>query len=274
MSVSEQAGAGLLQLVERDLQRGTSDLPQLPRGAAEALRLARATDFDVDAAATLAENDPPLAARVLAVANSVLYARGARHVSPRRAVAHIGGAALREVLYQTAYASMIVDVPRFAKVVASDFVHSVATAALSRALARVAPADPDEAFLAGLLHDLGRARCWSLVAKRLPTTRGDDAEALAVVDALHAGAGHALVLKWQLPDAIAEVCLHHHEPGGRKLPAIVAAADILIHTADGTPEPRSPVAALEAIGIDGNLTGEWLERASKEVERARLMTKG
>jgi len=95
-----------------------------------------------------------------------------------------------------------------------------------------------------------------------------------VVDALHAGAGHALVLKWQLPDAIAEVCLHHHEPGGRKLPAIVAAADILIHTADGTPEPRSPVAALEAIGIDGNLTGEWLERASKEVERARLMTKG
>ena len=274
MTVSENAGAGLLQLVERDLQRGTSDLPQLAKGAAEALRLARAADFEVDAAATLAENDPPLAARVLAVANSALYARGARHVSPRRAIAHIGGAALREVLYQTAYASMIVDVPRFAKAVAADFVHSVATAALARALARVAPADPDDAFLAGLLHDLGRARCWSLVAKRLPTSGGDDAEALAVVDALHAAAGHALVVKWQLPDEIAEVCLHHHEPGDRKLPLIVAAADILVHAADGTPDARSPEAALAAIGIDGGLAAEWLARGVKEFERAGLMTRG
>jgi len=273
MSAVAHAPSALFDLVAHDLSRGTSDLPQLARSAAEALRVARAAELDIDAAVKLAENDPPLAARVLAVANSALYARGARHVSPRRAVAHIGGSAVREVLYQSAYASMIVDVPRFADQIARDFVHGVATAALARALARVASADPDDAFLGGLLHDLGRARCWKLVAKRLPSAGGDD-HVHEIVDALHASAGHALVQTWQLPAEIAEVCLRHHEPGTRGLPAVVAAADVLAHAAEGRPETRTPEDALAAIGIDPGLSAEWLARGKVEVERAQLMTRG
>jgi HD-like signal output (HDOD) protein len=273
MTVAMNPGGGLFEAVERDLSRGTSDLPQLARSAAEALRIARAGDLDLDAAVKLAENDPPVAARILAVANSALYARGARHVSPRRAISHIGGSAVRDVLYQTAYASMIVDVPRFAAEVTRDFVHGVATASVARALARVAGADPEDAFLAGLLHDLGRARCWKLVAKRMPSTGGDDA-ACAVVDALHAAAGHALVTTWQLPVEIAEVCLYHHEPGERKLPRLISAADVLALVAEKRVDPRSPMDALVGIGIDAGLTDEWLARAEIELERARLMTCG
>jgi putative nucleotidyltransferase with HDIG domain len=273
MSAVVHAPSALFDLVAHDLSRGTSDLPQLARSAAEALRLARAADLDIDAAVKLAENDPPLAARVLAVANSALYARGARHVSPRRAIAHIGGSAVREVLYQSAYASMIVDVPRFADQIARDFVHGVATAALARALARVASADPEDAFLGGLLHDLGRARCWKIVAKRLPSAGGDE-HVHEIVDALHASAGHALVRTWQLPAEIADVCLHHHAPEGRRLPAIVAAADVLAHAAEGRPETRTAEEVLVAIGIDAELSAEWLARGKAEVERAQLMTRG
>lgn len=271
MTAIAGAGAGLFDAVAHDLVRGTSDLPQLARSAAEALRIARTPDLDLDAAVKLAENEPPLAARVLAVANSALYARGARHVSPRRAISHIGASAVRDVLYQTAYASMIVDVPRFSTEVLRDFVHSVATAALARSLARLAGVDSEEAFLAGLLHDLGRARCWKLVSNRMPTTGGDD-DAPAVVDALHAAAGRALVLKWQLPVEIADVCLHHHEPGERPLPRVVSAADVLAQVAEGRTDPRSPTDSLVAIGIDASLSDEWLARAATEFERATSMT--
>lgn len=268
-----RAASALFDLVERDLSRGTSDLPQLARSASEALKIARAPELDLDAAVKLAENDPPLAARILAVANSALYARGARHVSPRRAISHIGGSALRDVLFQTAYASMILDVPRFATAVTRDFVHGVAVGALSRALACVASVDADDAFLAGLLHDLGRARCWKLIAKRIPTAGGDE-DALAIVDALHMTAGHGLVQKWQLPDEIADVCLHHHEPDGRRLPSVVAAADALAEFAEVRKERQSTTAALVRIGIDASLADPWIERGIAEYERAKLMTNG
>ena len=268
---AEKSRTGSLHgFVERELSRGGNDLPQLARSAAEALRIARAAVLDLDAAARLAERDPPIAARVLAVANSALYARGARHISPRRAITHIGGSALRDVLYQAAYASMTFSVPLFATEVSRDFVHGVATAALSRALARVASADPEDAFLAGLLHDLGRARCWMLISKRV-TAVGSDEDGLAVVDALHASAGHALLKAWELPPEIADVCLHHHDPGERKLSAIIAAADVLAHAAEKRADPRVPAEVLYAIGVEPTLTDQWLKRAVGEVERARLM---
>jgi len=260
----------LSRLVRHDLSRDATALPELPRSAAEAMRIARAAVLDLDAAARLAERDPPLTARILAVANSALFARGGRHVSPRRAIAHIGGAALRDVLYQAAYASMVFEVPRYAAEVSRDFVHGVATAALSRALARVARADPEDAFLAGLLHDIGRARCWASIARRANGLCDDDA--LFVVDALHAAAGHGLLRAWQLPPEIADVCMHHHAGSPHELVAVVAAADALVHAAEHRPDSRAPIDLLSAIGVDATGVLAWLQRAEGELVRARLMT--
>lgn len=257
----------LSRLIHHDLSRGDAALPELPRSAVEAMRIARAAVLDLDAAVRLAEKDPPLAARVLAVANSVLFARGGRHVSLKRAIAHIGGAALRDVLYQAAYASMVFDVPRYAAEVSRDVVHGVTTAALARALARVSGDDPEDAFLAGLLHDLGRARCWALVAKRAHGVADDDA--LFVVDTLHAAAGYGLLRSWRLPSEIAEVCLRHHEPSGLRLASLVAAADDLAHGAERREAPRVPADAL--LPLDAGATTAWTERAHSELSRARLM---
>src|SRR4051812_47639247 len=60
-------------LLLQDLARGTSDLPALEHGAAEALRLARNPTVDMAEVALTAEADPPLAARLLSVAGSVVY---------------------------------------------------------------------------------------------------------------------------------------------------------------------------------------------------------
>ena len=214
--------------LEKDLARGTSDLPTLPRSATEALRLARMPSVDFDDLARVAGADPPLAARVVSVANSAAYARGGmpKIASVRQAAVRIGIQATRDVLYQVAYASIFVDTPRFRERVEATFQHGAATARATRIFAADCGLDLDIAFLSGLLHDLGRARCWKLLA-RCRDAVDDVAVAVEAVDALHATAGAELAAAWHLPDEVVDVCRWHHEPSGRPYPLLVAAADAI-----------------------------------------------
>ena len=75
-----------LSLLTSALERGTGDLPVLPKAAEEALRLANAKELDLQRVGEIAEGDPPLAARFIGVANSALYFRGLTIRSIRQAV--------------------------------------------------------------------------------------------------------------------------------------------------------------------------------------------
>lgn len=225
-----QAGAStrpsLLELLERDLARGTGDLPVLPRAAEESLRLAQSADVDFDEVVRIAESDPPLAARFLSVANSALYYRGVIISSIKGAVVRLGTQATRDVLYMAVYSATLFHVPGFQDIVEDSFRHSILTARAARRIAERTMADSEIAFLAGLLHDVGRARCLKLAARRM---RGNFTleEALAVVDSLHERAGASLAEAWRLPQDVIEACAYHHSPEGKPMALLVAAADYI-----------------------------------------------
>lgn len=237
MATSPPRSSPIREALAHDLARGTSDLPTLPRGVAEALRLARKPALDFSEIDRVAGEYPPLAARLLAVSNSVLYARRGvpRIASVRRAAIRMGIQATRDVLYQVAYATMFVDAPRFRDLIEATFLHGVRCAPYGRLLAGEIGLDSDIAFLSGLLHDIGLARCWKLVA----AIRGrvNVEEAAAAVEELHAEAGAELATAWHLPDEVVEACRWHHHPEGRIFPLVAAASDAL--------------ACLEAKGGDG-----------------------
>jgi putative nucleotidyltransferase with HDIG domain len=256
----------LTEQLERDLARGTSDLPTLPRGVSEALRLARTPGLDFEEVERVAAGDPPLAARVVSVANSALYARAGmpRIASVRRAAVRLGTQATRDVLYQVAYASMFVDAPRFRDLVEATFQHGVRAARCARLLARERGLDTDVAFLAGLLHDIGRARCWKLFAQR----RGaiDQVAATAAVNTLHASAGAELAAAWHLPDEVIEACRWHHAPDGRAFPLLVAAADTLSRVVEGRDTFAEARARLAGSGVSAAEADDLIARATKEVQ--------
>jgi putative nucleotidyltransferase with HDIG domain len=100
------------------------------------------------------------------------------------------------------------------------YLHSVSVCGLMIALAHALELDPGlipEIGLAGLLHDIGKARVPNLLLDK-PGPLTD--EEFAVVRS-HSERGHELLLQAGVESPIAlDVCLHHHErPDGRGYPA-------------------------------------------------------
>jgi putative nucleotidyltransferase with HDIG domain len=253
----------LVGQLQRDLARGTSDLPTLPRSVTEALRLARKPALDFNEVSNVAASDPPLSARIVAVANSALYARAGmpRIASVRQAAVRLGTQATRDVLYQVAYASMFVDAPRFRDLVEATFQHGVRAARAARLLAADRGLDPDVAFLAGLLHDIGRARCWKLLAR---LRNVEVADARSAVDELHAEAGSELAAAWNLPEEVIEACRWHHEPTGRSHAMLIAAADAIAHVDECRGSLEEAQARLLDVGVASERMDTLLEHAGKE----------
>ena len=91
------------------------------------------------------------------------------------------------------------------------YLHSVAVAALMVGMARLCDMTEEqvlEAGMAGLLHDMGKAVMPEAVLNK-PGKLTD--EEFAIMRS-HPAEGHKLLLEWAgVPEAVLDVCLHHHE---------------------------------------------------------------
>jgi putative nucleotidyltransferase with HDIG domain len=114
--------------------------------------------------------------------------------------------------------------------------HSLETAIAARTVARsenLSPARADEAFLAGMLHDVGK-----VVFAARPTAAAQPfssaADAAARMEAHHAEIGAALLESWGFPNSILEAVAFNHAPAqapgnGLSLPKLLHIADRLVH---------------------------------------------
>jgi diguanylate cyclase (GGDEF)-like protein/putative nucleotidyltransferase with HDIG domain len=247
----------------RELAAEHAGLPMLPEAAAQALRLAEDPSTNMANIARLVERDPPLAARFIAIASSAAYSRGPRAATMQVALVRIGLAASRDLLLQVVYERSNRELSRYQEEVARSFDHSVRTAIASRCVAREMRLAYDNAYLCGLLHDIGEARIYRILAK-LPGAPPSGTFLRDLVMAHHARAGAEVALAWRLPRDIVEVCTHHHTTTETTIPAvhIVRSAEALIQSLEAQPfDPAQPVANLKPTDL------ETLARAGIRAER-------
>ena len=194
--------------------------------------------------------DPAICVRILKVVNSSFYGLTKQIATTDRAVQLLGFNAVKNI----ALAASLHKILRTANTVPSFnigdlWIHSVAVATGARALAgKAGLALPDEAFLAGLIHDIGimievqaRPQKFAEITEILfcaPGLTFRQAEE-RVLGATHESFGAVLCRKWNFPMQFVHVAGFHHEPmqlpeSDCVLPAIVHVADILAsHTGLG-----------------------------------------
>ena len=223
--------------------QGASNLPSLPQVL---LQILAACDDEAKTAKELSlitSRDPSISAKVLRLLNSPFIGLTQRINSLEKAVIYLGvdtiknlaiSASVLEAFSQTRMEGGL-NMPRF-------WWHSFMTATLARRLAvESGYQSPDEAFLAGLLHDIGRL----LLAANFPkeysrilqqSEAGPDLTMLEqqVLGVTHAEVGAWLVRKWKLHSFLADSILYHHQKPARivdafKLLQIVHVANCLAH---------------------------------------------
>lgn len=215
---------------------------------------------------SLLQMDVALSSTVLAVANSPFYGLPRRVDSLHQALRVLGFDALRNLIY----AATIQRLFRQGRICA-DFdakclwYHASAAGAAARRLAlHVGGVDPQQAFLAGLLHDIGhiveiqldRAAYCRVLAHDQDGFLQAEQEAFGED---HAALGAEALAAWRFPDWSVELVARHHAPvseedhDGTRLLRICQLADSLSADLPGSFDRDLPPAILQsraaALGI-------------------------
>jgi HD-like signal output (HDOD) protein/ActR/RegA family two-component response regulator len=233
----ERCGAGDRLPNDKTLTGMIGSLPCLPSVPALLDQLRDATedpDVTIDALIAICEQDPALAAKVLQIANTAHF-RGddAPNSSIKVAVATLGV----EVMASLAHSAMVcVPTTTVCQALIGGFQRDAVEAAHQARRSVTDPTRADDAYAAGLLHDIGRL----VLAHEL----GDDylpaIERARITGAplwecerdllgvTHPAVGAHLLGMWALPQELVEACERHHDP--RALPTrgstLVTAAQV------------------------------------------------
>lgn len=223
------------------------NLPELPQVATKVLQLLNDAGSSSHDLARIIASDQALTAKILRLANSAYYGVSRRITTVNDAVTILGFSALKSlILIATAYGAVSQSLMGYGLKAGELWQHSLLTAELSRCLAeKTLFAQPDEAFTAGLLHDIGKVALNQLAlpeiyrAVKLSENQSiplHEAE-LAILGFHHGTVGGHLGDKWNLPGVLCEAIAQHHTPSltaPHQLSATVALANAL---ALGDPPP-------------------------------------
>lgn len=241
-------------LTEQQLDQRIGELPALSPVVGELFTLLNATSVDYGEVERKLGREPVLAGRVLRLSNSSFFGFAGRIGSLREACLVLGSRTLRQTLLAAAVHQQLA-VPPGLLDGRRLWQHTLATGAIAKALAPVVGADAEQAFLCGLLHDLGRLA----LAAYFPAEYERVLDYLALHGGLrlaaertvlgfgHGTVGGKLAQKWHLPEALVLAIGRHHHPvpaeSGHMMD-LVHLADVLAHALGYGPEADDRVPPL------------------------------
>jgi len=225
-----------------DLLNKIDDLPPLPAVAAKVMGMAEDDRTSAMDLAQVLSTDQALTAKLIRISNSAYYGFARRISTVREAVVMLGFKQVRQV---SVGASMMNAFKRSGLNDGFDldlfWGHSVAVAVASEALAKkTLGAKPEDAFTAGILHDIGR-----LVLRQVMPAEFSEAIRLArsgecslheaellVTGYAHDEIGQALGERWKFPGHLVDAVRCHHDEtlsaSGDGLAGVVAQANRLM----------------------------------------------
>lgn len=238
-----------------------AELRPLPAAAVRVLRIAEGQRFSAHELAQPISADQVLTAKLLRLANSAYYGSARQITTVRDAVVLLGFRAVRSA----ALASSVIDaLPGSVNIDYEQmWRHSVTVGMLAEVLARAYGRHQDEAFTAGILHNIGRLALDQRHPQAFATARDlARARAISISEAERADLGFTdvepgagLVLHWNFPPELVDAVRYQELdsealPDPASLPAFVIRARLFAR-ALGVSDGLEPVQAARP-------SGEWL----------------
>lgn len=147
----------LIDDVKQAFYHNEVDLPSMPDVALRISSAIQNQDADFRQIATTVQADPVISARIVQVANSAMYVGVSRVESVQNAITRIGLQAARVIVMAVVLKNLFTPQnPVVRKRMKAYYAHSIRIGAICHALASRLPGfDPEQAFLAGLIHNIG-----------------------------------------------------------------------------------------------------------------------
>ncbi|MBN2447300.1 MAG: GGDEF domain-containing protein [Phycisphaerae bacterium] len=195
------------------------NLPSLPTVAVEVLRLTKADDASMDELVRAIQSDPALTGKILRVVNSSLFGIPREISSIKQAVGLLGLRTINVMALSFSLVEMIKTDSDNRFDYDGYWRRSISCAVAARLLAKaVAPRLAEEAFVAGLLADIGMIAAWRCADANFNTREllaNDATRPLSDVEQethgiSHARLGQELLQTWGLPDVLATAVGAHH----------------------------------------------------------------
>jgi putative nucleotidyltransferase with HDIG domain len=271
-----------------------ASLPTMPVVAARIHQMLEDEDVDIAKLAQVIQSDPAVVARMVKMANSSFYGSRREIKTITAAIMTIGLSAVRGTVLQAALQELY---QPFGPTEEMLWEHANAVAMASRFLAsHLRPAMAEEAFLAGLLHDIGMLVLnWSapeqfqllLTREELDSEANFATEEFEIFKVSHGEVGGWVLRNWEFPDELIAVAKDHHnfqeltpdqgtsseQPSSSWLTTLVSLADVIClkagvgyqrnEVAEWEDLPHLSLLRLDAHRVD-QLSNEFLEKYIEE----------
>lgn len=209
-------------LIQRRVLKRVNDIPSLPQFVIETLKKLDDPKSSVSDVASKLSRDEGLVVRVLRLANSAYYGLSRRISSVSEAISFLGFKTVKSiVLAASVYKFMDSSFTGYALDRGDLWKHSQSVASSVRYLStRYGKVDPEEAYIAGMVHDIGKIVLndyvrfgYSIIIRLIEEEQlsFSDAER-QVLGFDHAQVGGLIIEQWNLPDVYMYTTSHHHTP--------------------------------------------------------------
>lgn len=205
------------------IRKGAIDIPPLPTEMQLLMEKINNPSLTIEQIVECL-TDPLLVSKILRVCNSSFYSRRGKVDTLRDAVVYMGLKSLMSIITVNALSGFA---PHHAEQIEQILHHSMMVGMIAKQLARDMGGNHDQAFVCGLLHDIG----WIVMLEMLSKYDLDKEKRDRLMREHHETLGALVAKKWNFTEEIQEVIKYHHNPdkaqGYKTLVQTIYLADLL-----------------------------------------------
>ncbi len=283
LSVDGAAVHALSSTIISELLASIDKIPPFPVIANRLIEALESKDVRTDVIERLVTQDAVIAAKILSVANSPVYALSTPVETLPLAMRTLGLEEISRIAVAAA-ASAVFDVgERLAHDSVSQhqqavWAHSLATARGAAWLAMQRNADVQRAYVAGLIHDVGKAVAlrglgMAVVNGRL-AERPTPALVSATIEHAHIEVGNIVADAWRLGEYLAAVVAHHHDlKTSDEITRIVMLTSMVDEIRTNPAQPQDLLAQIQALSSVMSISSTQLAELEFELKKASSSAK-